>query len=189
MEYEFSDISFDTYSASDSVENRFYAGVEWDVTAKTMGRIKLGYIDKNFDTSDVQDQDGFSFEVQTRHNFNPKRGLQVTGFRRFNESTMVDAYTFISTGITAAWLQRFTEKWSGTLALGYRNEEYKGESTFDGITTERDDDIWSISPAIRYEFRDWMTFDLGYAFAMRDSNFSIFEYNSNTVFFRIDLSI
>lgn len=189
VEYEFSDIEFDTYTDSDSVENRFYTGVEWDVTSKTTGRIKVGYIFKDFDSGDVDDQDGFSFEIQTQHNFNPKRGFRLTGFRRFNESTMVDASTYIATGVSAAWLQRFTEKWSGTLAVGITNEQYKGESTFEGVTDEREDDIFSVVPALRYEFRDWMTFDLGYAFAQRNSSFSTFDYNENTIFFRVDLSI
>ncbi len=189
VEYEFSDISFDTNSDSDSVENRFYVGVEWDATAKTRGRVKVGYIDKDFDSSGVDDQDGFSFEIQSQHNFTPKRALRVTGFRRFNESSMINASTYLTTGISTAWLQRFTEKWSGTLALGFSNDQYREETTFNGITDERDDDLFTFSPAVRYDFRKWMSFDLGYVFARRNSNFSFFEYDNNTLFFRIDLSI
>jgi hypothetical protein len=189
VEYEFADISYDTNTDSDSVESRYYTGLEWDITAKTRGRIKLGYIDKNFDKSSMDDQDGFSYEIQTQHNFTPKRALQLIGFRRFNESTMVTSTTYLSTGLSAAWLQRFTEKWSGTLSASYSNEEYKGDFTFNGVTGERDDDLFSIAPALRYEFREWMLFDLGYVFTQRDSNFRPFDYNNNTVFFRINISL
>jgi len=189
VEYEFSDIGFDTNTDSDSVENRYYTGLEWDITAKTRGRIKAGYINKDFDQENVEDQDGFSYEIQTQHNFTPKRGLQVNGFRRFNESTMLDSSTFLATGVSAAWLQRFTEKWSGTFRASFTNEKYKGDVTFNGISDERDDDLFSASPALRYEFRKWMIFDLGYVFTQRDSNFTTFDYDNNTIFFRIDLSI
>ncbi|MBI9089259.1 MAG: outer membrane beta-barrel protein [Desulfobacterium sp.] len=189
VEYEFADISFDTNSDSDSVENRYYTGLEWAITAKTKGRVKAGYIKKDFDKEGMDDQDGFSYEIQAQHNFTPKRALQVNGFRRFNESTMITSATYLSTGLSAAWLQRFAEKWSGTLNVSYTNEEYKGNITFNGVTGERDDDLFSIAPAVRYEFRDWMLFDLGYIFAQRDSNFAPFDYNNNTIFFRIDISL
>lgn len=113
-EYEFADIQYDTNTDSDSTEERYYAGLEWEVTAKTKGRIKLGYIEKEFDAADVDAQNAFSMEIQGQHNFTPKRALKMIGFRKFNESSMVDSFASLSTGTSIAWLQRFTEKWSGT---------------------------------------------------------------------------
>ncbi|MCP4117794.1 MAG: outer membrane beta-barrel protein [Desulfobacteraceae bacterium] len=193
VEYEFADISFDTNtesdSISDSIEKRYYTGLEWDVTAKTKGRIKIGYIDKDFDKAGVEDEDGFSYEIQTQHNFTPKRALLVNGFRRFNESTMSTSSTSLSTGLSATWLQRFTDKWSGTLNVSSSKERYKGDFTFNGVTDERDDNLFSIAPALRYEFREWLRFDLAYIFTQRDSNFKPFDFTNNTVFLRIDLSL
>jgi polysaccharide biosynthesis protein VpsM len=188
-EYEFADIQYDTDSESDSTENRYYAGLEWDVTAKTNGRIKLGYIEKEFDAANVDKQSDFSIEIQGQHNFTPKRALKVIGFRKFNESDMIGAYASISTGISVAWLQRFTEKWSGTLNGSFTRDEYEGLFVFRGITDEREDDIFSIAPALRYKFRDWMIFDLAYIYSKRDSNFGIFDYDNNTIFLRMDVSL
>ncbi|MFH0726899.1 MAG: outer membrane beta-barrel protein [Pseudomonadota bacterium] len=187
-EYEFADIKYDTYSDSDSTETRYYTGFEWEVTAKTKGRIKLGYIEKEFDLAGIDAQNAFSMEIQGQHNFNPKRALKVTGFRKFNESNMIGSYTSLSTGISVAWLQRFTEKWSGTLNAAFTRDEYKDFFITSPVTDEREDDIFSLAPALRYKFRDWLLFDLAYIYSLRNSNYDIFDFTSNTIFLRANFS-
>lgn len=189
IEYEFSDIDFDTYTDSDSEEDRYYAGVQWDITAKTRGRIKLGYLDKDFDRPWVEDQDGFSFEVQTQHNFSPKRALQLSGFQRFNESNFIGSSCFRTTGGIVSWLQRFSEKWSGTLTGSFTHDKYEGVFTSNDFTDKREDDTFYIAPALRYEFREWATFDLAYIYTDRDSNFDYFDFVNNTFFLRVELSL
>jgi len=181
VQYNFSDIDFDGGTSTDSIENRYYAGVNWDITAKTRGTLKLGYIQKDFDAPAIQDQEGFSVELQTQHNLTPKRALQISGFRKFNESDFGDASTFLSTGIDIALLQRFTEKWSGTFEVLFERNEYKG---FD-----RTDDLFGIGPAIRFEPRKWLIFDLGYYYYLNDSNVRTYDYDANQVYFRATLSM
>jgi len=189
VEYEFSDIDFDEFLDSNSIENRYYAGVQWDITAKSRGRLKLGYLEKDFDRTWVDDQDGFSFEVQTQHNFTPKRALQVNGFKRFNESNLIGSFSFSTTGGTLAWLQRFTEKWSGTLTGSYTNDKYNGDFTTGGVTDQREDDTFYIAPALRYEIQEWLSFDLAYIYTDRNSNFDVFDFVNNTLFLRVELSL
>ncbi len=181
VEYNFSDIDFDGGVSTDSIENRYYAGVNWDMTAKTRGTLKLGYIQKDFDAPAIEDQEGFSVELQTQHNLTPKRGLQINGYRKFNESDFGSASTFLSTGIDIALLQRFTEKWSGTFDVVFEKNEYKG---FD-----RTDDLFGVGPAIRFEPRKWLIFDLGYHYYLNDSNVTTYDYDASQIFFRATLSM
>ncbi|MBU2455896.1 MAG: outer membrane beta-barrel protein, partial [Proteobacteria bacterium] len=181
VEYDYSIIKFDTGSANDSVENRYYGGVTWDITAKTRGTLKLGYMDKDFDLDSVKDHDGFSFEVQTQHNLTSKRALQINGYQKFHESDLANASTFLSTGIDVAVMQRFTEKWSGTLSAFFKRNEYKGYS--------RDDDLYGFGPAIRFEPRKWLIFDLGYTYYRNDSNVTFYDYEANMIFLRASLSM
>jgi len=181
VEYNFSDIDFDGGTSTDSTEDRYYAGATWDMTAKTRGTLKLGYIEKDFDAPALEDQEGFSVELQTQHNLSPKRGLQINGFRKFNESDFGDASTFLSTGINIALLQRFTEKWSGTFDVSFENNDYKG---FD-----RTDDLFGLGPALRFEPRKWLIFDLGYHYYLNDSNITAYDYEANQVYFRATLSL
>lgn len=181
LEYDYSDINFDSGSIFDSIENRYYGGVTWDVTARTRGTLKLGYTDKDFDNATVTDQDGFSVEVQTQMNLNPKRALQVNGYRKFHESDFGGASSFMSTGINIAFLQRFTEKWSGTLDIFYEQNEYNG--------VDRDDDLYGFGPAIRFEAKKWLIFDMGYYYYNNDSNISTYEYETHQIFLRATVSL
>lgn len=180
-EYDFININFDAGSRDDSVENRYYCGVTWDVTAKTRGTLKLGYAEKNFDLSSVKDQSGFSLELQAQHNFTPKRGLVVNAYRKFNESDLATASSFLSTGIEMALLQRFTAKWSGTLDALYQRNEYYG--------VNRDDDLIGFGPAIRFEAKKWLIFDLGYHYYYNNSNTDFYDYHVNQFFFRGTISM
>ncbi len=180
-QYGHADIEYDTGSINDSIENRYYAGVNWDMTAKTRGTLKLGYIDKDFDHPSVPDQDGVSFELQTQHNLSPKRALQVNAFRKFQESDTAGASSFDSTGINAGVRQKFTEKWSATLVASFEMNDYNG--------IDRDDEYFSVGPAARYEPRKWLFFDLAYYWNMNNSNISFYEYTSNEILLRATLSM
>ncbi len=181
IEYNYADIDHDGGITNDSSENRYYAGLTWDITAKTRGTVKLGYMDKNFDLAGIEDQDDFSLEVQTQHNLTPKRALQINGYRKFHESDLATASSYTSTGINIGLMQRFTEKWSGTLSVLYEQNKYNG---FD-----RDDDLFGIGPAVRFEAKRWLIFDLGYSYYNNDSNISVYRYETNQVFFRASLTL
>jgi hypothetical protein len=180
-QYSFADIEFDTESINDSIENRYYAGINWEITAKTRGSFKLGYIDKNFDDSSVSDQDGFSFELQTQHNLTPKRALQVNAFQKFQESDTAGATSFIASGINVGVRQKFTEKWSAILVASFEIDDYNG--------IDRKDNYFTIGPAVRYEPKKWLIFDLAYYYNLNDSDISFYDYTSNEVILRATISM
>ncbi len=178
VEYNYADIDYDAGISNDSIENRYYGGITWDMTAKTRGTVKLGYTDKDFDLATTSDQEDFSIEIQTQHNINPKRALQINGFRKYHESDLSNASSFLATGIDIGLMQRFNAKWSGTLSFLYQRDEYNGFNGFD-----RDDDFFVISPAIRFEAKEWLIFDLGYSYSNNNSNISSYDYEVNEAFF------
>ncbi|MCP4723070.1 MAG: outer membrane beta-barrel protein [Desulfobacteraceae bacterium] len=180
-QYAYADIDYDTFNLTDSIENRYYVGVNWEITAKTRGTFKLGYMDKDFDSPLVEDQEGFSFELQTQHNLTPKRALQVNAFRKFQESNTFGASSFYATGIEVGARQKFTEKWSATLVASYERDDYNG--------VDRDDDYFSVGPALRYEPRKWLIFDFGYFWNYNDSNINFYDYTSNELFLRGSISM
>ncbi len=180
-EYNYTDIDYVSGSIFDNIEKRYYAGAKWDITAKTSGTLKLGYIEKDFESSTLSDQDGFSIELQTQHHLTSKRTLQVLGYRKFQESDLINASSFLSTGINIGLSQQFAEKWSGTLNAFYEMNEYN--------EVNRDDDVYGFGPAIRFEPRKWMFFDLGYYYTRNGSNVTFYDYDINQIFFRATLSL
>jgi len=180
-EYNYSDINYVSGSITDNIERRYYAGAKWDITAKTSGTLKLGYIEKDFDSITLSDQSGFSAELQTQHHLTSKRTLQVLGYRKFQESDLLGASSFLSTGIDIGLSQKFTEKWSGTFNAFYEMNDYN--------EVNRDDTVYGFGPAIRFEPREWMFFDFGYYYSRNDSNVTFFDYDINQIFLRATLSL
>ncbi|MBT3806663.1 MAG: outer membrane beta-barrel protein [Desulfobacula sp.] len=178
-EYNYSDIKFDSAIINDSIENRYYAGANWEITDKTNGIVKLGYIQKDFNSPAVKDQDGISFELRLQHELNAKRSIQATGYRKFHESDMAGASSFLSTGADVTLGQKFTEKWSASLSMFYKRNEYNGFN--------RNDDVLGIAPAIKFEPRDWMFFDLGYLYYQSSSNYVFYDFDINQIYLRATL--
>ncbi len=175
LEYQYTDINFDTGNTNDSTENRFYSGLTWNITQKTKGLFKLGYTDKDFDTSGIQDQDDFSFELQTRHTFSPKQVLQINGYRKFHESDLAGASSYLSTGLDINILQRFSAKWSAAISAAFEKNNYNG--------FVRDDELYSLEPTIRFQPKKWLRFDLGYHYSKNDSNVNLYDYELHEVCF------
>ncbi len=186
-EYEYADIEYDINTGFNSEEYRYYGGLDWDVTAKTRGRVKLGYIEKEFESSALGTEETFAAELQAQHNFSDKRAMTLNIYRHFNESTLTDSYTIETWGIDTALLQRFSQKWSGTLSFLYYHDEYLGSYTYDDVTKERVDDTVSIGPTLIFEPKKWLEFELGYFYSWRDSNFDVFDFENNTIYINIAL--
>lgn len=179
VEYNHSDIEFDTAKINDSIENRYYVGADWDITDKTNGAVKVGFIEKDFDSPAVADQDGVSFELRLQHELSAKRSIKVTGYRKFHESDMAAASSFLSTGVDLNLDQKITEKWSASLNIFYERNEYNGIG--------RDDDVFGFGPAIRFEPREWLFFDLGYYYYQNNSNDIFYDFDINQIFLRATL--
>ena len=187
VQYNYADICYDESSARDSQQHGYFTGVDWDVTAKTRGRAKVGYTEKRFEESGLDDEAGFAMEVQAQHTFTPKRAINVSVSRNYKESSSSTAYAALSSGVNASLLQRFTAKWSGTVSLSFTRDEYEGEYTLGGKTDEREDDTFRAGASLLFEPRDWLSFDLGYYFSTRASNFSVFDFGNNTVYINIEV--
>lgn len=186
-EYDLADIDYDQPIIYDSREHRYYIGLDWDVTAKTRGRAKAGLIKKSFDQAGVSDAGGFSLEIQAQHNFSPKRALSLNLFRHYTESYDADAYAVLTTGADLSLLQRFNAKWSATLNGYFTRDEFEGVYTLGGRTDARTDDTFRLGAILLFDPRDWMSFDLGYYYTERDSNFDAYDFKNNTIFLSLDL--
>ena len=182
VQYEFIDISYEADTLSNSKEHHFWGGIDWNITAKSTGRIKAGYGKKDFSRSATDDTGDFILEAQIDHKFTPKTSIVLKAFRKTQETNIDTTDYMIATGAGCDYLQRITGKLFLSARLAYWNEIFKEELTYLGETEEREDDIWEGGIALRYDIKEWLKFDLGYLYTSRDSNFSDFDYVTNAIF-------
>jgi len=193
--YEFADINYDTNDL-DSQENRLFAGLRWNITKKTSGQIKGGYGEKSYDDGELSDAESWMAEIQVDHNLTPNTNVVLNAYRRYDEvlGELVDKDD-LKENFTKYILTHFiglslnydlTTKLHLSLDGTYFYDEYKDEGSL-STRSERQDTEFAISPAVKFDFMKWLTFDLAYTYTNRDSNYSQFDYEDHTVFLRASL--
>ena len=190
-QYRFIDIDYDLdFIANDSEEHHYFGGVEWKISPKSKGRLKLGYGYKNFDENLDKDDDNFFIaQASLTHFFTPKTSIGLTGFRRTEETTIRETDYILTHGASIQYDQRFTEKLTGHIFASYAWDHYQGELNFDGETKERKEDLIRIRPSLRFEITRWLMADAAYSYTKRDSNFTIFDFEENRFSIRISIAL
>ena len=185
VEYKNIDVDYDLATYSDSSEDQVLAGMKWDVTAKTSGKLKLGYGNKDFDQAGRSDADNLVVELSGRYALTPKTSIEVTGTRKANETTIQGTNYVETDSLSVAYLQSITPRINAVVNLIYTNDSYDGATTVGSVTQERDDDIFTFAPALQYSFNKWLFADLVYSYTKRDSNFDTYDYETSQVMVRL----
>ena len=170
----------DPFGSFDSTEYNYLVGVSWDATAKTMGSVKVGTYDREYDSSAREDDDGFQWELDLTYrprtystiNFETRRYSQETNGR--GDSINTEEYRL-----------NWDHNWSGrsTTRLGLLSgkEDYSG--------TSREDDRFDIEASYNYSAKRWLDLEAGLRREDRDSDEVQFDYTRNLVYIEANISL
>jgi hypothetical protein len=184
VQYEFIDIRYNKDTVSNSKEYHYLGGIQWDMTAKSSGTIKAGYGFKDFAGLGVNDSKDFIMELQLSHRFTPKTSMTLTASRTTNETNISTTDYILSTKIGVGYVQMLTSKLSADIQLAYTNDIYRHDLTFNDRTDQLNDKFYTASFSLRHKVKRWLDTSIGYLFSRRDSNFSEFDYTTNSIFLR-----
>ena len=181
IETRYSDVNrFDRFGSYDSDEYNYLVGFAWDATAKTSGSIKLGWYDREYESSVREDDEGFSWEADV---FYKPRSYSVFNLetRRFSQETngLGDSID------TQEYAFRWDHDWNSRSHT--RFEVVKGDDDYTG--SFRSDDRWSAEAKYVYKAKRWFDLSGGYRYEDRDSNERSIDYSQNVYFIRADLSL
>ena len=152
-----------------SSEARYYGGVTWEATAATSGTVKVGRLEKRFD-SDRPDFKGFSWEAMVSWLARTYSKFDLYSSRQTIESTGLGNF-ILSDATGIIWTHSWTSVFSTEANARIQKDKYKG---FD-----RDDDITGYGLKANYKFRRWLTLGAEFQHTTRDSNIGIYEYDKN----------
>jgi hypothetical protein len=188
VEYERTDIEYDRRSDDDSYEDRYYTGIDWEISAKSKGQIKVGFLTKNFDENDDRDQEDFSMAAQLQHAITPKSSVVFNAYQKYHETSMTDSYFVRTRGVGSAFLLRFTQKWSGAINASYTQESYQGSGQNNNLE-EREDDTFGIGPGIKFDAKKWLVFEGGFHYTKRNSDNDIYDYENEMIYLRMKIAL
>ena len=187
INYDYIDVSYDDedFDAKNNDQQFIYVGWDWASTDKTDLLIKIGYQKKKYNDNTIftDNPDDFAFELQGEHDFTEKTKLITIITRKMEETD-----SFVASGIDllAAWFRLshdFSQRLSAQLDLSYENADYDQI-----IPVERDDDRYTIRPAVQYIFNDWFMGELAYSYEKRNSTQEIFDYKTNTFYLYLNFA-
>ncbi|NQX88257.1 MAG: outer membrane beta-barrel protein [Halioglobus sp.] len=166
----------------DSDENFLMVGATWEMTSKATSTGKIGYVDKNFDTSERDNWDGLSWSVELIMQPRAQDTVVVTTQRIPQETTQEG--NFVNTSnVRVTWTHHWSDRVYSMFGGYYARDKYE-----DSINN-RDDDLYNGFVRGGYQFRRWANFFAEYRYDKKDSNVDSFSYEDNTVIFGVDLSL
>ena len=157
-------------NAKDSINSLLYSGINWDISGKTQGSVKLGYEKINVTDNRRGSKTNPSWDIGIRWSpktysiFNIKASQKIT-----NAITAADRIKE-NTG-SVNWQHAWRYNVSTTLAYQHVNETYQYSA--------REDNSNSINIALSYQLRYWLTFGLSYKHETKSSSDVRLGYDNN----------
>lgn len=168
----------------DSTEQGVSVGVEWEATARTSGSIRIGEIDKEFDSVGRQGSDTSVSNWEATVVWAPRTysTFSLTASRAPNETNgtgdFIDARS-----ITLGWNHSWTDRISTAVAVT------DGADTFIGDASGRDDDRQVLSLGLNYNWRRWISVGANYTYTERESDINLFDMQKNVFAVTVDMSL
>ncbi|WP_039995069.1 outer membrane beta-barrel protein [Paraglaciecola chathamensis] len=160
----------DGSATRDSLETNYLVGAQWQSTASTSGYAKIGYQDKDFDAAS---RNGFSGTTwQAGIVWEPlERATFILDSQNEARETNGDGDFIRRKDLSLQWRHEWLQRLRTQAGVAFGTDDYEGSG--------RSDDIQEINMAVIYEFRRWLTFNLGYTYSERDSNRDVIDYDQN----------
>ncbi|WP_053120182.1 outer membrane beta-barrel protein [Pseudomonas sp. P1.31] len=137
------------------------AGAVWDFTARTTGKVRVGYEKKNFDNSESKDLDNPTWQVDLQ--WKPRTYSTFTFVARQALAEGDDGAEAVKSTFTqVGWRHGWTERITTVAQAGIGRYVYEGQS--------RTDNFQDYNLAVVYAMRRWLDIELGYRYRDNDSD-------------------
>jgi polysaccharide biosynthesis protein VpsM len=170
-------------SELDSKQDAYSLGLTWTATAQTVGTVKIGQQQRDFDDDRLDDTDEASWTADITWEPSPRDTVLLfttKGIEDGNVELTENAVNAARYGVE--WSHQLDPRMYTTLSYNYGDEEYLGASG-------REDDVMTYGASISFDLRRWMTLGLGYRYLDRDSNIGARTYDQNVFMLNMDFSL
>ncbi|UVK96601.1 outer membrane beta-barrel protein [Pseudomonas sp. B21-048] len=167
-------------SRLNSTSDAILAGAEWDFTARTSGKVRIGYERKNFDDNSVDDLSNPTWQVDVR--WKPRTYSTFSFVARQAMAEGDDGADAVkTTSALVGWRHGWTERITTVAEVGLSRYEYEGQ--------ERTDDLRDYNLAVEYAMRRWLDIALGYRYRNDDSDADNQSFERNIFLLSFNVSL
>ncbi|MGF6488435.1 outer membrane beta-barrel protein [Pseudomonas frederiksbergensis] len=180
LEYDHTVFDYESNSRLNSTSDAVLAGAEWDFTARTTGKVRVGYERKNFDDSDVDDLSNPTWQVDLR--WKPRTYSTFSFVARQAMAEGDDGADAVKTTTAlVGWRHGWTERITTVAEVGLGRYEYEGQ--------DRTDDLRDYNLAVEYAMRRWLDIELGYRYRNDDSDADNQSFERNIFLLSFNVSL
>lgn len=160
----------DATGSRDSFTQTLLGGVKWEATSNTIGEVKVGYENRDFDDGDREDFDGLAWEARVVWKPRSYSTFEfTTGNRAKDPDTFGDYVEEQSYQLN--WHHKWRERMATNFDLQYLDESYTG--------IDRDDEEWTMRVGLEYAWRRWLVTEFSYAYSDHSSDLQQVEYDKS----------
>jgi hypothetical protein len=187
------------YSATDyrkhrttenSYTNIINSGVTWNITAKTRGVVRGGYVVKDYYELD-RTEDAAYISADISHEITTRTIFTLSGIRSVFDTSQADNNIIYSSSYLSnqfsATLQHTYRKLTGSIGGDYIYDRYLHDDLNAG--KKRKDHVWRGGAGIDYQMQKWVKLGLKYRYTNLDSNFVNEDYAENLVSLFVTFSL
>ena len=166
-------------SLLDSEQQGFSVGATWDITGKTSGSVKVGSVDKEFDTGGSSD-DFTNWDVNIVWSPRTYSHVFLSSSQDARETNGTGAFIEVS-NTSVTWQHGWSDRTRSIVSVGVGSSEYAGDT--------RSDDDSSFSVGLDYDWHRWITVGASITRTDRDSNVAAFDFDRNIFAVSLDMSL
>lgn len=160
----------DGSATRDSKETSYLVGAQWQSTASTSGYAKIGYQEKDFDASGRESFSGLKWQAGVV--WEPiESATFILDTQNETRETNGEGNFIRRKDVSLQWRHEWLQRVRTQAGIAIGNDEYEGSG--------RSDDVSDLNLAVIYQFRRWLSFNLGYTYSERDSNRDVIDYDQN----------
>ena len=167
LEYQIWRRAYDMNS-SDYTSNQVALNYNREATYLTL-TLGVGYHERSFDGSTLDDQDTFTWEMGL--SYENRNRIEISLSQNFNDYGAGDSY-FKATRVDVSLGRLCLDKLDFTLSTSYQKSDYEESAT------NRADDTWQISGNMDYLINERFTLGFNLGYETRNSNNAGYDYDN-----------
>jgi len=182
VDYEIADTNYKTDpkngGTADAKDTRILAGISWENSVQTSGKLRLGQGKREVDGS--SDINKFTWDLGVVWKPLALDSFNVTGSSKATDATAPYSSTE-NTSYGISWTHEWLDRVNTTINFNNSKDDYTIAPNAPVGTKARSDETMSYGIVLNYQMRRWLVWNLGVSSNDKDSNLSGFA-NTRNVF-------
>lgn len=179
VDYEISDTNYDVDlskgGAADTKDNRLLAGITWENTIQTTGKLRLGQSKRKVDGG--KDIDKFTWDLGMTWKPLVLDTININAGARTSDATL--PYTSVeNTNYSVSWTHDWLDRVNTVVNFGVSTDDYSGNPL---PIDNRSDDVTTYGVAVNYQMRRWLILNAAINASDKDSNIRSFNNKRNVM--------